>query len=50
MDDGYHIENSFLEKNDIKPIIFINYESLKRNFNYAQFIYYRYGKSDYCFI
>ena len=49
MDDGYHIENSFLEKNDIKPIIFINYESLKRNFNYAQFIYYKYGKSDYCF-
>lgn len=47
MDDGYIVDENLLKSTNITPIIFINYESLKRGFNYAQYIFYTYGKKYY---
>ena len=47
MDDGYIVDETLLDRTNVRPIIFINYESIKRGYNYAQFIYYTYGKEFY---
>lgn len=47
MDDGYFIEKEIIKKSSINPIIFFNYESLIRGFNYPQYFYYTYNNNNF---